>query len=355
MKVLRNVAIILFFLIATLIIAVCGMYKYQLKPVDANATEKITVTIPKGASTKKIGEILEEKDLIKSAQFFYIYSKLFEINDMKATTYTLTKSMSVEDIVETLQNGNTYNPNQITIRFVEGINMRNIAILINNNTNNKYDDVIKLMTDETYLDELINKYWFLTEEIKNKELYYPLEGYLFPDTYIFANKDVTIKEIFAKMLNRTETILNKYKTEITNSKYNISEIMTLASVIEKEGKVDDFTNISAVFHNRMNINMKLESCATTFYGMGLDFNATGIANSAMLANENPYNTYKVAKLPIGPISSPSENAIKAALNPEKNENLYFLSDSDGKSYFFKTYAEHQKKQRELEANGKWNR
>lgn len=354
MKTLRNIAMILFFLIAALIITVCCIYNYQLKPVDKEAKEEITIVIPSGSSVKKIGEILEEKELIKSSQFFYIYCKLYNANDMKATTYTLTKAMSLEDIVEILRNGNSYNAGEITIRFVEGINMRNIAATINNNTNNKYEDVLKLASDEKYLDELIAKYWFLTEDIKNKELYYPLEGYLFPDTYKFTGRDVTIKEIFTKMLDRTKQILDKYKNEIENSKYSVHEIITLASIIEKEGKTWDFVNISTVFHNRLNRKIKLESCATTYYGMGLDFNSTGIANSEMIANVNPYNTYKV-DFPIGPISSPSEKAIIAALNPTNSKILYFLSDNEGNTYFFETAAEHAKKKQELIAAGKWNR
>ena len=355
MKTLRNVAMILFFLIAALIVTVCCIYNYQLKPVDEKSTEEIVVVIPSGTSTKKIGEILEKEELIKSAQFFYIYCKLYEVNDMKATTYTLTKAMSLEDIVETLRTGNTYNPDQITIRFVEGINFRNIASTINNNTNNKYEDILKLGTDEKYLDELIAKYWFLTDEIKNKDVYYPLEGYLFPDTYKFASKDVTTKEIFTKMLDRTKQILDKYKDDIEKSKYSVREILTLASIIEKEGKTDDFTNISSVFHNRLDVNMKLESCATTFYGMGLDFNETGIANSEMIANINPYNTYKVEKLPIGPISNPGEKAIKAAIYPEQTKNLFFLSDKKGKTYFFETLDAHAKKKKELIAAGNFYR
>ena len=114
--------------------------------------------------------------------------------------------------------------------------------------------------------------------------------------------------------------------DIESSKYSVHEILTLASIIEKEGKLDDFVKISTVFHNRLNKGQRLESCATTYYGMGLDFNATGIANSEMIANINPYNTYKIDNLPIAAISSPSEKAILAALNPEDSQILYFLSD-----------------------------
>ena len=178
---------------------------------------------------------------------------------------------------------------------------------------------------------------------------------MFPNTYRFKSKSVTVEEIFNKLLSQMETELKWYREDIENSKYSFHEILTLASVIEKEGKVDDFKNISSVFHNRLNKGMKLESCATTYYGMGLDFNSVGIANSEMIANNNPYNTYKIAKLPIGPISSVSKKALQAAIEPNNNKYLYFLSDKDGKTYFFNTYKEHQKKQQELIKAGKWYR
>ena len=118
------------------------------------------------------------------------------------------------------------------------------------------------------------------------------------------------------------------------------KLLTLASVIEKEGKIVDFKKISSAFHNRLEINKPLESCATTFYGMGMDFNEVGIATPEMTSSNNPYNTYKIVGLPIGPISIPGKNAIEAAINPANTEYLYFLSDNEGGKYFCNTYDEH---------------
>lgn len=348
-------AIILFFLLSALIITVCCLYNYNLSPVDKNDNAKIEVVIPSGASVKNIGDILEEKELIRNSKFFYLYCKLFEINDLKATTYSLSKNMTVEEIVEALRAGNSYNPDEISITFKEGINIRNVATVISSNTNNKYEDILALLKNEAYLDELIKEYWFLTEKIKNKDIYYSLEGYLFPDTYKFPNKDVTTREIFKKMLDKMEDVLNEYKEELANSKYSVHEILTFASIVEKEGKTKDFNGIASVFHNRLEINMKLESCATTYYGMGLDFNEVGIATNEMTSNQNPYNTYQIATLPIGPIGLPSKKALEATLNPTESQDLFFLSDNEGVTYFFETYSAHQQKEKELRQQGKWDR
>ncbi len=327
----------------------------NIKAVDKNDDSKIEIVIPQGTSKKEVGNILEEKGLIKSSNFFSIYIKLFDTKDFKASTYYLSKNMDLKEIINILENGNSYNPDQIAITFKEGINIRKLATLIQDNTNNSYDDVIDTLNDKAYLDELIEKYWFITDNIKNDKLYYSLEGYLFPDTYYFSNKDVTVKEIIEKMLDKMGKVLEEYKDEIENSNLSIHEILTLASIIEKEGKTQDFAMISSVFYNRLKLKMALGSCATAYYGMGMDFDEVGIATSEMMSNINDYNTYILTSLPIGPISLPGLNAIIAAIKPDESDNLYFLSDNEGVTYFFETLQEQTAKKNELIQSGKWQR
>lgn len=355
MKTFRNVAIVILTLVIIAVVSLCTVYNINIKAMDKNDSTKIEVVIPSGTSKKNVGKILEEKDLIRSSTFFGIYIKIFGAEDFKASTYYLSKDMNLKEIIKTLEKGNSYNPEQIAITFKEGINMRNIATIIKDNTNNSYDDVMTLLKDQKYLDEIIDTYWFITEDVKNPKLYYSLEGYLFPDTYYFSNKDVTVKEIFAKMLKKMELVLSPYKEEIEKSDLSVHEIITLASIIEKEGKKNDFTKISSVFHNRLKIKMTLGSCATAYYGMGMDFDEVGIATSEMMSNKNDYNTYKISGLPVGPIANPGSDALLAAISPEESENLFFLSDNQGVTYFFKTNAEQIKKKNELIQAGKWQR
>lgn len=355
MKVFRNIAIAILIVMIISIIVVCSLYNINIKAVDKNDSTKIEVVIPSGTNKTGIGKILEEKELIRSSKFFSLYIKLFDVGDLKAGTYYLSKNMDLKEILDKLKEGNSYNPNQISITFKEGINIRKIASIIEENTNNSYDDVMALLKDDKYLDELIETYWFISKDIKNDKLYYSLEGYLFPETYYFSSKDVSVKEVFTKMLNQMDKVLTPYKSSISKSDLSIHEILTLASIVEKEGKQKDFNDIASTFYNRINKNMALQSCATSYYGMGMDFNEVGIATSEMLSNKNDYNTYVLKALPVGPISSPSSSAIESVIVPKKTNNLYFLSDNEGNTYFFETYKEHQQKEAELKRNGKWDR
>ena len=233
MKTFRNLAISLVVIIATIIVAVCTYYNINMKAVSDNGAVK-EVTIEAG-SIESIGVTLKENNLIKNVTIFKIYTYLTDKTNLKAGIYNLSEDMGVEEIVSILEEGSKVNPDEISITFKEGINIRNIATLIRENTNNSYDKVLSLVNDSAYIDSLINEYWFLTDDIKSSHIYYPLEGYLFPDTYRFNNKDVSVEEIFAKMLKETDNKLSKYKDEINRSKYNVHELIALASIIELEG------------------------------------------------------------------------------------------------------------------------
>lgn len=354
MKKFRNIALSILIITTIVIVGCCLFYKYQLTPVSTS--EKIVeIEIPTNTSVKQIATILKENHLIRDEKIFLIYVKLMKAHNMKAGYYDIPNNFDVKEIVSLLQEGSKKNPNEISITFKEGINIREFATIVSKNTVNSYDNVLLLLKDQNYLDELIEKYWFITEDIKNSKLYYSLEGYLFPDTYYFTSKEVSTKEIIEKMLNKMDEVLSSYRTDLDKNNLSIHQILTLASVIEKEGKTNDFKNISSVFYNRINRNMALESCATAYYGVGLDFNELGIATNEVIAPVNDYNTYKISGLPVGPISLPSKNAIEASIYPSDTNYFYFLSDNQGVTYFFATYSEHQNKQKDLIASGKWYR
>lgn len=359
-------------LVFVTIIVLFITYKRNLKPVDSSDNTPITVEIPTGAVSKDIGKILKDKDLIRSSTFFNIYVKLFKPGNMKAGVYTLTRSMSLTEIIDTLVKGNSYNPDEIKLSFKEGINMRKIAEVIENGTNNSYDDVIKKSKDSEYLDKIIEKYWFIDEHIKDSNLKYNLEGYLFPNTYNFKNKDVTVEEIFNKMLDEMGKVLEPYKEDIQKSKLSFHELLTLASVIEKEAvdcnsakdktckdKDDYRVNISKVFYNRLNSNMSLGSDVTTYYALDID-NAKkyveetcGGKNCINYSVKSPYNTRLTdgtmnGKLPVGPIATVSVGSIKASIYPSNVNYVYFVANIEDKvMYFYENYNDFLKKKNEL--------
>jgi len=365
MKIIRNIIIILIFIIAVSLTFAYFTYKHNISAVDKSSSANIEVIIDSGTSTKEIVKLLKEKGLIHSEEFVNLYLKYYKINDIKATRYILNKSMDLEEIISILRKGNNYNPDQISITFREGINMRKVAEVISANTKNTYDEVFNLLKDEEYIDSLINKYWFITEEIKNKDIYYPLEGYLYPNTYNFKNDQVTTKEIFDVMLKQMDVELTKVKKEIEASNFTVHEVLTLSSVIQLEGGKkkdasgtvikDDRAGIASVFMNRLSSGMSLGSDVTTYYAFKVELSERDLV-AFEFNSYNPYNTRgpnMISKLPIGPISCVEKETIAAVINSEKSDYYYFVADKYNNTFFTKTYAEHIAKVNELKAKGDW--
>jgi len=341
--------------ILVIIISFTIWYFSSISRVNKNE-EEIEVTIPLGTGSSTIADILKENKLIKSKTAFKIYVKINKVSDFQAGTYYLKQNMNVKEITEMLKTGIMHDPNQLNITYLEGKNFRWLASKIAEVTNNKEDDVIKLLEDEEYINSLIEKYWFLTEEIKDKNIYYSLEGYLFPDTYAIENKDAKIEDIFEKMLNRMEDILDEYKEEIEDSKYSVHEILTIASIIETESMSNEGRkDVSSVIYNRLNNGMPIQSDVTTYYAVKVDMGERDLYQKE-LDTYNPYNTRgpnMEGKLPIGPISSVSKNSIEAALNPSDTDYIFFVADKNGKLYFTKTVSEHNNIVNKLKSQGLW--
>ena len=349
---------IILIIIAIGIVGMVGVlcwYNISLSPVS-NQSEEVEIEIELGSFSNKIANVLNEKGLIKTAEAFTIYARLNNISDFQAGKYTLNKNMSVNEIVEVLKTGKLFNKNNISITFLEGKNIRWYANKIEESTNNKKEDFYNLLSDDEYLDELIDKYWFLTDKIKDENIYYSLEGYLYPDTYSFNDKNITVKEIIEKLLDQTKEKLEKYKQSIQSSKYSVHEILTMASIIELEGVYDsDKKDIASVFYNRLENNMSLGSDVTTYYAAKVEVGERDLYQNE-INQSNLYNTRgpnMAGKLPIGPISSVSESSIEAAIYPNSTDYFYFVADKDGKVYFTKNYTEHNKKITELKNSGLW--
>lgn len=337
-----------------MIVFCCTLFNFQLSKVSNDDT-LIPVTIEKGSSISEIGETLKEYDLIKSELFFQIYVRITGKTNLMAADYELSKNMGTKKIVEILSTGKGSSSEEITITFREGINIRKIASIISNDTNNSEDDVYSLLKDTTYLNELIDKYWFLENDILDKDLYYSLEGYLYPNTYSFTSRDVTVREIFASMLDETDKKLSKYKTAIVESDLSIHEILTLSSLVELEAvKDDDRKGVASVFYNRLDTGMTLGSDVTTYYASKIDMGDRDLYSSEL--NEcNHYNTRCATfkGLPIGPICNPSITSIEAVLEPDDTNYYYFVADKNGDVYFSKNSAEQTNTINKLKNKGLW--
>ena len=351
----RNNLKILIIIMILIVILFCN-YIFEMRSIDSikNKKEK-EITIEYGMNVDNILNELKNNDLIRNETLSKIYIKLENLN-MQAGVYNFDTSMSSIKILNMISNGEVTNKYEINITFKEGKNIPQYAKVISENTSNTIDDVYNLLKDEEYIDSLISKYWFLTNEIKNINIYYPLEGYLYPETYRFKNKDVTVKEIFSTMLNQTDIILTKYKSEIEKSNMTVHEFLTLASVIELEGLYsNDRAMIAGVFYNRLSVGDKLGSDVTTYYAVQKDMGLNPVLTAMDLIYDSPYNTRldKMAgKLPIGPIGNPGEVSIKSVIEPIDSDYYFFIADcTTGKTIFTKTFNEHVSAVNRVKASG----
>lgn len=350
-----KIAMIGLAIILTLLFLVGFYYNYQVSPVSRDS-EKVVVEIKPG-SIESIGNTLYENKLVRSVFIFKVYVKLNRISDLKASTYEFNRNMKLKEIIDILHEGNSYNPDEVRVTFKEGLNVRKIAKLVEENTNNTYDDFINLMNDKEYIDTLINKYWFLTDSIKNSKIYYPLEGYLFPNTYAFLNEDVTVKEIVEKMLDEMDKQLTTYKDKVEENELNVHEIITLASIIELEGaNADDRASVAGVFYNRLNNGWVLGSDVTTYYYLKIDdFKESLNGNKNLFTCDNAYNTRctSYVGLPVGPISNPGKESLEATINYTKHNYYYFVADCKGKTYLSKDVTEHYNTIQKLKNENCW--
>lgn len=344
---MKKIIIIVLGVLALLIGGTVGFYFYNLSPVQKQY-EKIEFTINSGTGTKEIIDKLADEGLIRNKMVLYIYAYLNNEKSLKAGKYELSPSMSAKDIIHKINKGEVIDES-FNLTFVEGLSIKTYASQISKVTGVSAEDILESLNDETYLKELIDKYWFLTDDILTDGIRYPLEGYLFPDTYTFT-KDMSVRDIVKVMLDNTNSKLTPLKNAIENSKYSIHEILSFASVVETEsGNIADRKMIAGVFYNRLNAGDSLGADVTVMYAYGnLD---KDLYNCSSL-----YNTYapcNMGKIQIGPIASPGLESIKATLEPVSHDYYYYVSDKSGNIYYTKTYQEHNAKIGELQAAGLW--
>ncbi len=350
---IKKFALFIIVLIILAVVLFLGLYKLQTSSVSKE-TKAIAVEVEKGDNYFTMASKLKNQDLIKSEFFYKIFLKFHKPGELTVGTYELNQAMSVAEIVETLGNENNLQDSRVKLTFREGLNARQMANIIEEKTNIKAEDFLAKISDENYINSLKSKYWFITDDVKDNEIYYDLEGYLFPDTYIFEKDEVNLDKILEKILENTNKKLSGLKSEIRNSDYTVHQILTLASLIELEAVTDsDRAKVAGVFYNRLNNSWSLGSDVTTYYAAKKSM--TERLTKSELNSCNGYNTRctSMKGLPVGPIDNPSLSAIKAAINPADTDCYYFVADSEKKVYFTRNANEHEAIIAKLKKEGKW--
>ncbi len=344
--------IIIGFVLLCIIIPVVLFVSYKRSINYHGKNEKVIINVSEGSTYSTISSLLKEKGLIKSEMAYKIYIKLNKPTSLEKGDCILNKKYNVKELIETLEKGSVNLSETKMVTFVEGKNMRYIISKITSEFDISEEEILDKLKDTKYLDSLIEKYWFLTDEIKNKDIYYSLEGYLYPDTYEFYTT-ASVEDVIAKMLDNYSKKVEPYKSKIEKSKYNVHEITTLASIIELEAGGADRKKVSGVFYNRIKKGMSLGSDVTGYYGAKMDDWTNGLGSH--VNDCNGYNTRGtcVKALPVGPICNPSVKSIEAAIEPDSHKYYYFVADCKGKTYLTKTYNEHLNIINKLKRENNW--
>lgn len=316
------------------LMAAYGYYKSAIGPVSNDNEDKVLIEIASGSTSEKISTVLYDNGLIKNKNIFKLQVKLSKTgNKLKAGKHSLSKSMSVDEIIDSLVAGGQSGD---TIRFTipEGYELEMIASRLEKENLADKERFLQLTSDKENFQE---KFEFLKELEEGQSL----EGFLFPSTYeVFVNAKE--EDIIGKMLKEFEkTYSDDLKEKAKNLNMDLNQVVTLASIIEREGRLDSEREImSGVFHNRLKINMNLQSCATVQYILG---ERKPVLSTAETLIPSPYNTYINSGLPPAPIAAPGKTSLVAAVNPADVDYKYFvLTGRDGSHTFSRTLAEHNK-------------
>ncbi|NNV05626.1 endolytic transglycosylase MltG [Geobacillus sp. C56-T2] len=330
-------------LLALVVLISAGSFLYirlALKPVDPHDHTPVHVSIPVGSSATEIAERLEQKRLIRSASVFRLYVRWKRESGFQAGEYELTRAMPMTRIIALLQTGKSLKIG-LKLTIPEGSQLVQIADLIAARTGYKKEDVMKQLNDRAYIEQLMKKYpRVITKDVFHPNVRYPLEGYLFPATYVFADKKPPLSEIIETMVAKTAAVLASYEEERGERKLSPHQLLTLSSLIEEEAtEKADRKKIASVFYNRLRLGMPLQTDPTVLYALGKHKARVFYKD---LKVDSPYNTYLHKGLPPGPIANAGAMSIEAALEPAQTDYLYFLATPAGDVIFTKTLAEHNR-------------
>lgn len=335
--------LILIIVIALFVLITGGLFFYLsgLGAVDKGNEDPVIVNIPQGSGASYIVEILDENGLVKNKTCAKINARTGGYNSLQANTYVFNKSMTVPEMFKAINTGDFdyLSKEKLTIR--EGLTIPQTADAIAAELSFSKEELMNKWADQAYLKQLIEEYWFISEDILNADVKYPLEGYFYPETYFITEENPTVESITVMMLDMMEQQLEPLKEEIKASGFSIHELLTLASIVEKESSnvPSAMPEVAGVFINRIEKGISLGSDVTVNY----IFEKDGVELTvAQLDSDNKYNTRKFVGLPPGPICTVNNKAIDSVLNYKKTDYMFFYATPEGEIIFSKTVTEHNK-------------
>ncbi|MDP7247288.1 MAG: endolytic transglycosylase MltG [Candidatus Peribacteraceae bacterium] len=307
-------------------------YKLSLSPVNSNSDDRKAVKIESGMSVRSISEHLDKLELIRSKRAFMIFTKLHGVEkNLEAGKFVIRPSMNVAEIVEVLQDGRA---EEMIVTIPEGFTVKDIDELLTEKGIIEGGEIIACASDCDF-----ETFEFLPSGQGQAKRGGRLEGYLFPETYYIDVEDFVSKFFIERMLTTfRRRVLEAFPKQFEDPKHSLHQVISMASLIEEEALSDDERSvISGILWKRFDAGMGLGVDATVRYIID---KPTGAITVADLNTNSPYNTRKFKGLPPGPIASPGEKSMRAALFPKDSEYWYYLHGNDGKIHYAKTNNEH---------------
>lgn len=292
---------------------------------NSDDTGSVNFIIESGQGSGDIATNLRDAGLLRNRFIFILYLNYIQAGDnLQAGEYDIPRNLTMVELADYISHGKEAE-NKIT--FPEGWTLEKMGVRLEANN---------VVTKADFLAATKKSYDF--DFLKDKPAGVDLEGFLYPDTYIFE-RDITAEGVVEKMLtNFDKKLTPEVEAKVAASDMNLYQVVTLASVVEREAVSEkDRRLVAGVFLKRLDIGMPLQSDVTVLYALGRDKGSVSLADTQV---DSPYNTYRVAGLPLGPVCNPSMEAIEAVLNPTKSDYLYFLAAPDGTVYYSSTVEGH---------------
>ena len=343
MKNPKPLIIISVILVVALASLIYGYSRYRVYQEDYQGTEStvgedVTVVIPEGAATKQIAQILKEKGLIQFPSAFVKRVKESEYRGvLQPGEFTLNTGMSTWEMIEILGKVEPTKTVKATLTIPEGYSIEQIAARVSEQGLFTQDEFLNAVQEDTY------DYDFLDSIPEGVNVEYRLQGFLFPATYDIY-EDTTAHDLVDRMLQKfSEVYDSTMRSQAETMGYSAFEVVTRASIVEREAKLDEERPIIAgVINNRLEQGMMLQMCPTVLYPITNGIYDKSEVTYDDLEVDSPYNTYKYTGLPVGPICNPGEVSIRAVLYPEEHNYLYYHVDNEetGSHIFTETYEEH---------------